>query len=260
MDERGAAVPLMPGAEPYYHEGGKIGVLLCHGFTGTPQSLRPWAEFLARAGLTVSLPRLPGHGTTWQEMSHTGWEDWYGELEHAYGELRGRCPDTFVMGLSMGGCMALRLAQVHGDAVRGVVAVNPSIVNDVPLLRLAPVLKWVVPTVPGVANDIKKEGATELAYDRTPVRAAATLLRLWSLVQSELDKITQPVLVYHSPEDHVVKPTGVRLLRERLGDNLTVVELPNSYHVATLDNDAETIFQGSLEFITAHASVPLQQD
>lgn len=253
-------MPLMPGAEPYYHEGGKVGVLLCHGFTGTPQSLRPWAEFLARAGLTVSLPRLPGHGTTWQEMSHTGWEDWYGELEHAFGELRGRCPDTFVMGLSLGGCMALRLAEVHGDAVRGVVAVNPSVVNDVPLLRLAPLLKWVVPSVPGVANDIKKEGVTELAYDRTPVRAAATLPRLWSLVQSELHKVTQPVLVYHSPQDHVVKPASVRLLRERLGDNLTVVELPDSYHVATLDNDAETIFQGSLEFITAHASVPLQQD
>lgn len=253
-------MPLMPGAEPYHHEGGKVGVLLCHGFTGTPQSLRPWAEFLARAGLTVSLPRLPGHGTTWQEMSHTGWEDWYGELEHAFGELRGRCPDTFVMGLSLGGSMALRLAEVHGDAVRGVVAVNPSIVNDVPLLRLAPLLKWVIRSVPGVANDIKKEGVTELAYDRTPVRAAATLPRLWSLVQSELHKVTQPVLVYHSPQDHVVKPASVRLLRERLGDNLTVVELPDSYHVATLDNDAETIFQGSLEFITAHASVPLQQD
>lgn len=253
-------MPLMPGAEPYHHEGGKVGVLLCHGFTGTPQSLRPWAEFLARAGLTVSLPRLPGHGTTWQEMSHTGWEDWYGELEHAFGELRGRCPDTFVMGLSLGGCMALRLAEVHGDAVRGVVAVNPSVVNDVPLLRLAPLLKWVIRSVPGVANDIKKEGVTELAYDRTPVRAAATLPRLWSLVQSELHKVTQPVLVYHSPQDHVVKPASVRLLRERLGDNLTVVELPDSYHVATLDNDAETIFQGSLEFITAHASVPLQQD
>lgn len=253
-------MPLMPGAEPYHHEGGKVGVLLCHGFTGTPQALRPWAEFLARAGLTVSLPRLPGHGTTWQEMSHTGWEDWYGELEHAFGELRGRCPDTFVMGLSLGGSMALRLAEVHGDAVRGVVAVNPSIVNDVPLLRLAPLLKWVIRSVPGVANDIKKEGVTELAYDRTPVRAAATLPRLWSLVQSELHKVTQPVLVYHSPQDHVVKPASVRLLRERLGDNLTVVELPDSYHVATLDNDAETIFQGSLEFITAHASVPLQQD
>lgn len=254
-------MPVLPGAEPYHHDGGEVGVLLCHGFTGSPQSLRPWAEFLARAGLTVALPRLPGHGTTWQEMAHTRWEDWYSELDRSFADLGGRCREVFVMGLSLGGCMALRLAQVHGAAVRGVVAVNPSIAMDNPLLRLAPLLKLVVPTVAGVAGDIKKPGVTELAYGRTPVRAAATLPRLWSLVQHDLDKITQPVLVYHSVEDHVVKPTSVRLLRERLtAGNLTVVELTDSYHVATLDNDAERIFAGSLEFVRTHASVPLHGD
>jgi carboxylesterase len=247
----------MPGAEPYHHEGGNIGVLLCHGFTGTPQSLRPWGRFLAEAGLTVSLPRQPGHGTTWQEMSHTRWEDWYAELDHAFAELRGACAEVFVMGLSLGGCMALRLAEVHGDGVRGLVIVNPSIANDVPLLRLAPLLKFVLSSVPGVANDIKKEGVTELAYDRTPVRAAATLPTLWALVQSELATLTLPVLVYHSPDDHVVKPTSVRILRETLGDNLTVRDCADSYHVATLDNDAPAIYQGSLDFIRTHASVPL---
>lgn len=253
-------MPLLPGAEPYHHDGGEIGVLLCHGFTGSPQSLRPWAEHLARAGLTVSLPRLPGHGTTWQEMARTRWEDWYAELDLALAELKGRCAEVFVGGLSLGGCMALRLAEVHGEAIRGLVIVNPSIVNDVWLLRLAPVLKWVVPSVPGVAGDIKKPGVREVGYDRTPVRAAATLPRLWSLVQRELDKVTQPVLVYHSPDDHVVKPASVRMLRERLGKNLTVKECADSYHVATLDNDAEMIFEGSIEFIRTHASVPLQKD
>jgi len=61
----------MPGAEPFFHSGGSTGVLLCHGFTGSPGTLRPWADYLAEAGLTVSLPRLPGHGTTWQEMART---------------------------------------------------------------------------------------------------------------------------------------------------------------------------------------------
>ncbi|MEV6981364.1 alpha/beta fold hydrolase [Sphaerisporangium sp. NPDC051017] len=253
-------MPLMPGSEPYQHEGGQVGVLLCHGFTGTPQSLRPWAEYLAAAGLTVSLPRLPGHGTTWQEMNRTRWEDWFAELERAFEALRARCAEVFVMGLSLGACMALRLAEVQGPLVRGVVAVNPSIVNDTPLLRLAPVLKLVLPSVAGVAGDIKREGVTELGYTRTPVRAAATLPRLWSLVQSELGRVTQPVLVYHSPEDHVVKPDSVRFLRQALGDNLTVRECVNSYHVATLDNDAPAIFEGSLEFIRTHASVPLQRD
>ncbi|GII26828.1 alpha/beta hydrolase [Planotetraspora mira] len=253
-------MPVLPGAEPYHHDGGAVGVLLCHGFTGSPQSLRPWGEHLARAGLTVSLPRLPGHGTTWQEMSRTRWEDWYASLDKALADLRGRCSETFVMGLSLGGCMALRLAEIHGAAVQGAVVVNPSIVNDTPILRLAPALKWVLPSVPGVAGDIKMDGVTELGYARTPVRAAATLPRLWKLVQTDLDKITQPVLVFHSQDDHVVKPASTAFLRARMGDNLEIRELLDSYHVATLDNDATAIFEGSLDFIRSHASVPLTKD
>lgn len=252
-------MPLMPGAEPYHHRAGPVGVLLCHGFTGTPQSLRPWAEYLAGHGVSVSLPRQPGHGTTWREMNRTRWEDWYAELEKAFEDLRGRCADVFVAGLSLGGCLALRLAEVHGPEVRGVVAVNPSIANDVPLLRLAPLLKWFVASVPGVAGDIKKPGVTELGYTRTPVKAAASLPGLWALVQADLDKVTQPLLVYHSVEDHVVKPTSVEIIRRRV-PQATIEELTDSYHVATLDNDADTIFAGSLGFLRSHASVPLQRD
>ena len=80
---------MRPGAEPYAHDGDDIGVLLCHGFTSNPASLRPWAESIAAAGHTVRLPRLPGHGTTWQEMAGTRWEDWYAEIDRAYSELRG---------------------------------------------------------------------------------------------------------------------------------------------------------------------------
>ena len=92
---------VVPGAEPYSHQGGSAGVLLCHGFTGSPASLRPWAEYLAAEGMTVSLPRLPGHGTTWQEMNRTRWEDWYAEVDRAFGELQATTDDIFVMGLSM---------------------------------------------------------------------------------------------------------------------------------------------------------------
>ena len=252
-------MPVMPGAESYHHGAGQVGVLLCHGFTGTPQSLRPWGEYLAAHGASVSLPRLPGHGTTWQEMNRTRWQDWYAELEKAFAVLQGQCTDVFVAGLSLGGCMALRLAEVHGAAVRGVVVVNPSITSDNPLMVLAPVLKWVLSSLPAVSGDVKKEGAVELAYDRMPVRAAATLPSLWSLVQSDLEKVTQPLLVYHSPEDHVVKPTGMAILRRRI-PGATYEELLDSYHVATLDNDADRLFAGSLDFIRKHASVPLQRD
>ncbi|WP_283133768.1 alpha/beta hydrolase [Rhizohabitans arisaemae] len=252
-------MPLLPGAEPYHHEGGEVGVLLCHGFTGTPQSLRPWAEYLAEAGLTVALPRLPGHGTTWREMARTRWEDWYAEVEREFGELRGKCVDIFIMGLSLGGCMALRLAERHGDSIRGVVVVNPSLRPDSPLFKVAMLMKFLVPSIPGVAGDIKKEGVAELAYERVPVKAAATLPKLWSITAAELGKITQPVLVFHSPDDHVVKPESVAILRTAL-PAATIRECPDSYHVATLDNDAPAIFEGSLEFIREHASVPLKRD
>lgn len=250
-------MPVLPGAEPFTRDGGPVGVLLCHGFTGSPQSLRPWAEFLARAGLTVSLPRLPGHGTTWQEMSRTRVEDWYAEAARAFEVLRGKTEEVFAMGLSMGGCLALRIAELQPAAtVRGLVLVNPSLTADTKLFLLAPVMKLLVPSLKGIASDIKKEGARELGYDRVPVKAAATLPRLWKATRAGLGQLTQPVLVYYSTEDHVVGPGSLRLLRAALpAGQLTVRDCPDSYHVATLDNDAEAIFAGSLEFVRAHSAL-----
>jgi carboxylesterase len=123
-------VPLIPGAEPFAHDGGPVGALVVHGFTGSPKSMRPWAEELAGAGLTVRLPRLPGHGSSWQDMALTRWEDWYGEIDAAFTDLVGRCADVFVLGLSMGGSLSLRLAEIRGDEVRGLVLVNPSVHSE----------------------------------------------------------------------------------------------------------------------------------
>ena len=249
-------MPVMPGAEAFAHDGGPTGVLLCHGFTGSPQSLRPWADYLAAAGLSVSLPRLPGHGTTWQEMARTRWEDWFAEVDRAFDELRARCDEIFVMGLSMGACLALRLAELRGAAVRGLVLVNPSITADTRLFALAPVLKLVVPSLKGIASDIKKAGADEAGYDRVPVKAAATLPGLWRITQQHLSELPQPVLVFRSATDHVVGPASLKLLAEALpASQLEVRELADSYHVATLDNDAEVIFSGSLEFIRLHSGI-----
>jgi carboxylesterase len=247
-------MPVLPGAEPYSHQGGPTGVLLCHGFTGSPQSLRPWAEHLADAGLTVSLPRLPGHGTTWQELAGTRWEDWYAEVDRAFDELRSGVDEIFVMGLSMGGCLALRLAELHGEDVSGLVLVNPSVTADTKLFLLAPVLKLMVPSLKAIGSDIKKEGAAELAYDRTPVKAAATLPGLWKVTSQNLSQVTSPVLCFRSAEDHVVGPGSLEVLRRGLpADRLEVRQCPDSYHVATLDNDAPAIFAGSLDFVRSHS-------
>jgi carboxylesterase len=247
-------MPVLPGAEPYSHDGGPTGVLLCHGFTGSPQSLRPWAEYLAAEGLTVSLPRLPGHGTTWQEMARTRWEDWYAEVERTFDDLRADCDEIFIMGLSMGGCLALRLAELHGDAVSGLVLVNPSLTGDTKAILLAPALKLFLPSIKAIGSDIKKEGVTELAYNRTPVKAIASLPALWKVTSRNLKQVSAPVLCYRSTTDHVVGPGSLQVLRDALpASQLEVRECPDSYHVATLDNDAETIFAGSLEFVRSHS-------
>lgn len=245
-------MPLLPGAEPYHHVGGPVGVLLCHGFTGTPQSLQAWAEHLAGAGLTVSVPRLPGHGTSWQDMARTRWEDWYAEVDRAFGELRERCERVFAGGLSLGGCMALRLAQRRRDDVTGILLVNPWVSDRRPI-RLAPLLRPFARSIRGVGSDIKRDDVPELSYDRIPVSALSGLPRLWSATRAKLGEVDQPVLLFRSAQDHVLGPASVVALRGRLpAANLTEEVCPNSYHVATLDNDAAMIFDKSMEFIHAH--------
>ncbi len=168
-------MPVLAGAEPFDFKGGPIGVLLVHGFTGTPQSLRPWGTRLAEAGYSVSCPRLPGHGTVLTDMNATRWPDWYGAAERAFAQLRSSCSEVFVAGLSMGGTLAIRLAEEHGDQMSGLVLVNPSLGTERKDIALLKVMARVLPSWKGVANDIKKPGARELAYPRVPLKAAVSL-------------------------------------------------------------------------------------
>ncbi|MFE2942355.1 alpha/beta hydrolase [Streptomyces sp. NPDC059255] len=243
-------MPVLPGAEPYRHEGGEVGVLLCHGFTGSPQSLRPWAEYLAGHGLTVSLPLLPGHGTRWQDMRLTGWQDWYAEVDRALRELLERCERVFVLGLSMGGALALRLAARHGRSVSGVVVVNPGIKVHGAAAYALPVLRHFVATTKGLTSDIAKEGGAEVGYDRVPLHCAHSLRNFFRLVDASLPQVNQPLLLLHSAVDHVVPPAdSARILGRVSSTDVREVLLEQSYHVATLDHDAERIFEESLTFI-----------
>ncbi|NUR62602.1 MAG: alpha/beta fold hydrolase [Catenulispora sp.] len=249
--------PVLPGAEPFSHDAppadtgtGPVGVLLCHGFTGSPQSLRPWAEHLAAAGFGVRLPRLPGHGTDWRDMQVTTWDDWYAEVDRAFHELKAAYDRVFVMGLSMGGTLTLRLAERHGADVAGIVLVNPSVKPDKAVIKLLPVLKHLVPSVGGIGNAINKEGVTELAYSRVPLKALDSFARGWHTVRADLPKVTQPTLLYRSVTDPVVHPSNSALILARISStDVTEHVLEKSSHVATLDHDAEQIYDGSVEFI-----------
>ena len=191
---------LLPGAEPFLFDAGAeapAGVLLCHGFTGTPQSMRPWGEYLYEAGYTCACPRLPGHGTRWQDLNATRWEDWYSELERTFDLMLDRCEPAgvpvFAMGLSMGATLVTRLVEKRGDEIAGLVVVNPSLLTlrrDAPLLRL---LAPVVGSIGAIGSDIKKPRETEQSYDRTPLRAAYSLSQLWRIVRADLAAVRLPV-------------------------------------------------------------------
>jgi carboxylesterase len=246
--------PEPPDTEPFAADGGRIGVLVSHGFTGTPASMRPWAEHLAAAGFSVRLPLLPGHGGSWQDTNRTTWQDWYGTVEDAYRELAERCDVVFGCGLSMGATLVTRLAEQHPDGIAGLVLVNPAYGTRRFDAKLAPYIAWAVRSRPGIGGDIKKPGVAEPAGDRMPVVAFASLQRLWKVTVTDLAELRAPVLLFRSREDHVVDSLSAQLLvAGALNTTVREIVLENSYHVATLDNDAAAIFAGSVEFITERA-------
>lgn len=236
---------------PFEHDGSTdVGVVVCHGFTGSPHSMRPWAQHLAGEGWSVRLPLLPGHGTHWKDANRTTWRDWYGAVDRAFGELKDRCANVFVCGLSMGGGLALRLAEQHGDRIAGVVVVNPSVILVRWDAKLLPVLSKVLSSAKAIGNDIAMPGVYEGAYDRTPVKAAAQLRLFHAEIRSDLAKVTQPLLLFRSANDHVVEPVNSEIVLKGVkSSDVEEVVLDKSYHVATLDHDAPLIFARSAEFI-----------
>lgn len=240
-------------AAPLYAGTGRIGVLFCHGFTGSPGSLREWAQVTADAGYRVSLPRLPGHGTSWQEMNRTEWRDWYAAVEREFGVLSRECDQVFVAGLSMGGALALRLAEKHPDRVAGLILVNPAVLGY-PTMLAVPVMHKLKRSAAAVGSDIAAPGVTEVAYDRTPLSAANSMLKLWADVRAHLDLVTCPTVVFRSATDHVVPASSTAFVLSHISaDEITEHVLLKSWHVATMDHDKEFVFRESLDFLAQHS-------
>ena len=244
------AHPLSVPARPELTGGRKVGVLLQHGFTGSPASMTPWGEHLAGLGYGVEVPRLPGHGTTWKEMNTTTWDHWYAEVRAAYDRLAADNDVVVAGGLSMGGALVLRLAADHPDGLAGVMVVNPAVATSRKDVLALPLLKWLVPSFPGIANDIKKPGVEEHGYTRTPLKAAHSMMVAWKELAPVLPRITAPLLYFRSTEDHVVDDSSEPIITGKVSSrDVTRVALEDSYHVATLDNDAQKIFDESAAFI-----------
>lgn len=227
-----------------------IGVLLVHGFTGSPASMRPWGEFLHSKGYTVRVPLLPGHGTVPEDLNKVKWQEWPTKVEYELNQLRKSCDVIFLIGLSMGGGTILNVATAHNDSITGLVLVNPMIhLKGVPV-ELAFFLSRFQKMRSSVGDDIKRPGITEWGYDALPTRGIHQLLKMLRVTRRNLKNVTVPVQLFHSVEDHTLPVSNTEIILSQIGSsNKTRIELVNSYHVATMDYDQELIFQNSLTFI-----------
>lgn len=242
-------VDVIPGAEAWSHDGGPTGVLVLHGFTGNPSSVRGLAEAFAAAGHSVEMPRLPGHGTTMDDLLDKNWQDWSAEAEDALARLAARTDMQFVAGLSMGGSLCCWLAVRHPE-LAGVICVNPAVVPSDEMRGLVTqMIEAGESAIPGIGSDIALPGVTESAYEDTPLAPLLSLFDASAEFGEELASIGQPLLLFTSPDDHVVPAADSDTLAEAVSGPVERVSCSRSYHVATQDYDKDLIFERSVEFV-----------
>lgn len=232
----------------------KIGVLLVHGFTGSPASMRPWAQYLNDKGYSVRVPLLPGHGTAPHDLNKVSWSQWTQKVRDEFNELSKTCDKVFICGLSMGGGTSLNFALDRSKEIAGLILVNPMIHVAYIGPEIAFFLSRFQKLRKSVGDDIKKPGVTEYGYDALPTRGVVQLLHMLKATRARLGEITAPLQLFHSVDDHTLPVSNTEIIFSKIGSSdKQRIELTNSYHVATLDYDAEIIFENSRLFIEAHS-------
>jgi carboxylesterase len=246
---RDDAIKVLAGAEPFSAAGGPHGALVVHGFSGSPQSMRGLAGAFAAAGFAVELPRLPGHGTSLEDMATTTFADWWGTIDAAYRDLAARCERVVVAGLSMGATLAARLAARHPE-IAGLVVINGAFAPLDPNVRagLEQLVEQGVERIPGPGNDVADPSQTELAYAEVPPAALLSLVEGLDALQADLAQIRCPTLVITSDQDHVVPPGSTELFVANVSGPVETMRLTRSFHVATLDYEHVELEARAVEF------------
>jgi carboxylesterase len=237
-------------SESFYLSGGKTGVLLLHGFTGSPASVLPWAQGIHDAGFTVSVPRIAGHGTQWEELNKSSWQDWYASAESAFLALRANCDRVFVGGFSVGGALALKLSQVRGSEIEGLLLLNPSIFDERKFFKLVPILKHFLPSIRGGASDVAQPNPPKHGYDRIPLKALDSVRALWNQVERDLYLVDLPVLIGYSVNDHVVNPNCSHTIIDNISSpSIREIVFERSFHNVALDYEVTDLIAESVEYL-----------
>ncbi|MEA5456868.1 alpha/beta fold hydrolase [Sinomonas sp. JGH33] len=228
--------------------GPRWGVAMCHGFSGTPSSVAPWAEGLAARGFDVEVPLLPGHGTDWEDLESRRWREWADCFEAACERVAARTDFLFVAGLSMGGAIALRAASRL--PVAGVAVVNPGLGFYDWRVRYIRAIRLVQRTTDPIDEpDAPAPVGDEGDYTRTPLAAVHELKLLFAAAERSLPRVKAPLIAFKSDVDPVVPPSSIRRILARAGSHeIDFVPLHASAHVATRDVEAPLIVERTAEF------------
>ena len=245
---------------PVDHAGGAHGVICVHGFTSSPQSVRPLAEALVARGYSVHTPLLPGHATSVEDLDVTPRSQWIAAVEAAFDRMRARCDQVAVIGQSLGGLLAMELASRRPD-----VTAVASLAAPLWLEGLA--AKAARATAPGAwlarVGRLPKLGGADVldadakradaSYRWIPTRALAQLTALMPEVQAALPRLRAPLLVLHGVHDHTA-PVGSAARIQALVPHAEVRLLERSYHLLAVDVERVHVAQAVGDFLKRHMS------
>lgn len=252
--------------------GGRVGVLLIHGLGGTPVELRFIAQGLARAGYTVYCCQLAGHCGTPEELRRSTWHEWYASVEAAYDKLKEHCDVILAGGLSMGGILALHLAQNRPAGVQALLLYAPTLKLDGWSMPWHSVLLQYVRPLPVRLElemterepyGIKDERVRRLILSSmqsgdsgaagtfsTPLRSLAHFNALVAAVKPELGKVRQPALIVHPRNDDMASLKNAQYLQANLGGLVDTLVLDDSYHIVTLDQQRHLVAERTERFVS----------
>ena len=255
----------LPSSLPFeiHPENATAAVLALHGYTGRSGDLKYLAERLASAGLAVSVPRLPGAGTDMDDLSTTTRKDWIRRSYDAWLDLRSRYESVSIVGYSMGGLLALKLAERVGP--EKLVLLAPALLTSHKLMRLTPLLAPFARILPelktGWKPDVNLDEETrELGrryWTRRDLRSAAELSRLQAGVRRKLGRVRTPTMAVISPGDRSVPPEVIKLLDKRLPEGLSrTLVVGNCGHDVPQGQDRVEVADAVVGWLTGNNGSP----
>lgn len=235
--------------EPFFYTGGKTGILIIHGFTGTPSEMRPMGDYFKEQGYTVYAPLLAGHGTSPEEMEKTTWHDWWQSTLDAYDHLRAEGVERlFVAGLSMGGALALYLASQK--PVDGVITMCAPVWIRDRRAYIAGLIRHFIPYKPRTSTKLPEIEAHLVPYDRTPLKSVGSLIRFVRLVCKKLPEVKAPALIIQARKDETIIPESADYIYEHISSTVKHLSwYEKSSHIITVDRERKKLFQEVDDFM-----------